>query len=163
MKRKILVVDDEWAILELLRIKLTKKGFDVSTARNEKEFFERAFKDKPDLIILDIWLGNEGGGTKLYDEALDDGFDPEVPVIFMSALVEEGTPPKRASKGGRFALYGKPFDFNLMLEDIFCLTGAEPIAELHAEEKSDPCSLVPPKVENLNPGSVNMDSKVEGQ
>ncbi len=123
--KKILVVDDEWAILELLRIKLTKKGFDVITASNEKEFFEQVFENKPDLIILDIWLGNEGGGTKLYDVALDGGLDPDVPVIFMSALVEEGTPPKRASKGGRFALYGKPFDFNFLLEDIYCLTGVE--------------------------------------
>src|SRR5437868_7284951 len=133
MKRKILVVDDEWAILELLRIKLEKKGFDVITARNEKEFFEQVFKSRPDLIILDIWLGNEGGGTKLYDQALDGGLDPEVPVIFISALVEEGAPPKRASKGGRFALYGKPFDFNLMLEDIFCLTNSEDSGNFPAE------------------------------
>lgn len=124
MKRKILVVDDEPGILELIRIKLTKKGFDVSTAKDEHEFFEQAFRNKPDLIILDIWLGNEGGGTRLYDEVLDGGFDPAVPVIFMSALVEEGKPPKRASVGGKFALYGKPFDFDLLLEDICCLTGA---------------------------------------
>lgn len=121
MKKKILVVDDEVAILELLRLKLTKRGFDVITACDDKEFFERVFKDKPDLIILDIWLGNEGGGTKLYDDALERGFDPDVPVIFISALVAEGTPPKHAAPGGRFALYGKPFDFDLMLEDIFCL------------------------------------------
>lgn len=137
MKPKILVVDDEWSILELLRIKLTKKGFDVVTARNEKEFLAHVFKEKFSLIILDIWLGNEGGGTKLYDQALDDGFDPEVPVIFMSALVEEGTPPKRASKGGRFALFGKPFDFNMMLEDIFCLTGVRP-SEVQPEEGNQP-------------------------
>ena len=123
MKKKILVVDDERDILELLRLKLTKRGFEVVTARNEKEFHACIDQDKPDLIILDIWLGNEGGGTRLYDDALDRGFDSEVPVIFISALVDEGTPPKRASAGGRFALYGKPFDFDILLQDILFLTG----------------------------------------
>ncbi len=135
--KKILVVDDEWAILELLRIKLAKKGFDVIVAQNEKEFTGQIFENKPDLIILDIWLGNEGGGTKLYDSALDGGFDPDVPVIFMSALVKEGTPPKRASQGGRFALYGKPFDFDLMLEDIYCLTGSLQSGEDEKKQDSE--------------------------
>lgn len=124
MNKRILVVDDEWGILELLRVKLSKRGFDVVTARNRQEFLESIFKDKPDLVILDIWLGNDGGGPQLYDEAIERGFDPAVPVIFISALVEEGTPPKHAVRGGRYALYGKPFDFDVMLEDIFCLIGA---------------------------------------
>ena len=70
MKKKILVVDDESSVLELLRIKLVKRGFDVITAKNEEEFFDSAFKEKLGLIILDIWLGDEGNGTKLYDDAL---------------------------------------------------------------------------------------------
>ena len=124
MKKRILVVDDEKPILELLRAKLTKQGFDVITASNEKEFFEHVFKDQPHLIILDIWLGNEGGGTRLYDDALDGGFNPAIPVIFISALVDAGVPPKRASVGGRYALYGKPCDFDVLLEDIFLLTAS---------------------------------------
>lgn len=122
MRKKILVVDDEWAILELLRIKLMKQGFEVATAQTEREFWTLAFKERPDLVILDIWLGNQGVGTKVYDEVIRAGFDPSVPVIFISALLEEGTPPKRPLEGGRFALYGKPFDFDLLLEDIHRLT-----------------------------------------
>lgn len=125
MKKRIFVVDDEWAILELLRIKLTKRGFDVMTARNKNEFLERVFDYKPHLMILDIWLGSEHGGTKIYDEALELGFDPEVPAIFFSGLVQEGTPPKRVSLDRRFSLYGKPFDFDVMLEDIVGLLDAE--------------------------------------
>lgn len=118
MDAKILVVDDDWAILELLRIQFSKKGYGVVTARNTKEFWKRAFEEKPDLIVLDIWLGEEGGGTNVYEEIITQGFDPEIPVIFISALVEEGTPAKHAPEGGRFALYGKPFDFNQMLEEV---------------------------------------------
>ena len=129
MNRKILVVDDDWAILELLKVKLKKNGYQVATAQSAKEFWKRAFEQKPDLVILDIWLGEEGGGTKVYDEIITSGFDPSVPVIFMSALVEEGTPPKHAAKGGRFALYGKPFDFDQMLgevESLICQSGTQP-------------------------------------
>lgn len=121
MEKRIFVVDDEWAILELLRIKLTKRGVDVMTARNKNEFFERVFDYKPHLIILDIWLGGESGGTDLYAKALARGLDPDVPVIFFSGLVQEGTPPKRASIDRRFSLYGKSFDFEIMIEDIFSL------------------------------------------
>jgi len=124
MKKRILVVDDERDILELLRVKLTKRGFDVMTAQTKQDFFERVFKDKPDLVILDIWLGNNDGGPQLHDEAIARGLDPALPVIFISALVDKGTPPKHAVRGGRYALYGKPFDFDVMLEDIFCLVGA---------------------------------------
>ena len=122
MKKRILVLDDEWGIRELLRLKFTKQGFDVSTARDEKEFWLLAFNEQPDLLILDIWLGNDGEGTRVYDQLLQAGFDPKVPVIFISALVDEGTPPKRAPEGGRFALYGKPFNFELLLEDVYKLT-----------------------------------------
>lgn len=118
VKKRILVVDDEWAVLELIRIKLTKNGYDVVTACNAAEFKERAFEANPDLLIVDIWLGNGGGGTQVYDELIASGFNASTPVIFMSALLEEGTPPKHAPAGGRFALYGKPFDFELMLKEI---------------------------------------------
>jgi len=122
MKKRILILDDEWAILELLRIKLVRYGFEVATARNEREFWTLAFEKRPDLLILDIWLGNQGESTRLYDDAVRAGFDSNVPVIFISALVEDGSPPKRPSDGGRFVLYGKPFDFDLLLEDIRKLT-----------------------------------------
>ncbi|MBI3313032.1 MAG: response regulator [Candidatus Omnitrophica bacterium] len=123
MAKKILVVDDEWAILELLRVKLTKCGYEVCTARNEKEFRQLALEQKPNLLILDIWLGSDGEGTQVYDKVIHDGFDPKVPVIFISALVDEGTPPRRVQDGGKFALYGKPFDFDLLFEDIRKLIG----------------------------------------
>ena len=115
---KILVVDDEWPMRELLRIKLSKVGYSVITAKNGEEFRRCAFDEKPDLIILDIWLGKEGGGPMIYDDLVNRGFDRTIPVIFISALVEKDSPPRRAPKGGRFALYGKPFDFDLILKDV---------------------------------------------
>ncbi len=55
-KHKILIVDDEPDILELIEYNLTKEGYQVSTARNGKEAVEMAQKNIPDLIILDIMM-----------------------------------------------------------------------------------------------------------
>ncbi len=118
--KKILVVDDERLIREELRYRLSRRGFEVATAKNEKEFSERAFLRKPDLIILDIWLEN-GIGTETYRELLQNGFDPEVPVIYMTALVEGYPKENPAGQGRKCVLYSKPFDFEKLVEEIHSL------------------------------------------
>ena len=122
--KKILVVDDEKSIRELLRHKLSIRGFEVVTAKNGKEFAESAFVQKPDLIILDIWLKNMIG-TDVYNDLIQSGFDPEVPVIFITALVE-GYPKDAPGVGGKkCALYSKPFDFEKLVKEIESLLHQE--------------------------------------
>lgn len=53
---KILLVDDEPDILEILKYNLTKEGYEVATANNGEEGLRRAEEFKPDLIILDIMM-----------------------------------------------------------------------------------------------------------
>ncbi len=116
--KKILVVDDDASIRELLRHKLELNGFLISTAKNEKEFLTCVAYSKPDLIILDIWLKNKIG-TEIHKKMVQEGFDPNVPVIFITAL-ESGYPkePTPNTDGRKFALYSKPFDFDKLLEEI---------------------------------------------
>ena len=59
--QKILVVDDEPDILDLLKYNLSKEGFDVKTALNGKKGVEVAKEFKPDLILLDIMMPNQDG------------------------------------------------------------------------------------------------------
>lgn len=117
MKKKILVVDDEFTIRELLKFKLSLQGFEVVTAKNGEEFEKSALTQKPDLIILDIWLKNKIG-TDVYHHLLDTGFDPEVPVVFITALIENQPAHPYTSGGKKYALYGKPFNFDELLKDI---------------------------------------------
>lgn len=121
MKKRILVVDDEWAILELMKFRLRRRGFEVMTAKDEKEFMELALTGKPDLIILDVWLMDKIG-TEIYNDLLNVGFDAEAPVIFITALAEEGS-MRHAVRGGKYALYGKPFDFEELVKEIRRLLG----------------------------------------
>lgn len=53
---KILLVDDEPDILEILEYNLKKEGYEVATASNGEEGLQRAEEFKPDLIILDIMM-----------------------------------------------------------------------------------------------------------
>lgn len=55
-KHKILIVDDEPDILELIEYNLQKEGYQVTTARNGQEAVSLAKKNIPDLIILDIMM-----------------------------------------------------------------------------------------------------------
>lgn len=108
MKPHILVVDDEKSMQDLLRDTLKLAGFEVSLAGNDAEFRELAFHHRPDVIILDILLGDKDG-IQAYDELIHDGLDSKIPVIFLSALAK-GREPTYPEPGKRYALLGKPFN-----------------------------------------------------
>ncbi|WP_284140639.1 MULTISPECIES: response regulator YycF [unclassified Virgibacillus] len=61
MPQKILVVDDEQPIADILRFNLEKEGYQVVCAYDGDEAIELAEKEKPDLVLLDIMLPNKDG------------------------------------------------------------------------------------------------------
>ena len=63
MKRKILIVDDEKNIVDILKYNLTKEGFSTIEAYDGKKGLELAEKENPDLILLDIMLPEMDGFT----------------------------------------------------------------------------------------------------
>ena len=63
MKNKILLVDDDTDILEILRYNLKKSNFIVDTASNGIVAIEKALKFKPDLIVLDVMMPEMDGIT----------------------------------------------------------------------------------------------------
>jgi two-component system alkaline phosphatase synthesis response regulator PhoP len=60
-KEKILVVDDEKNIVELVKYNLEKEGYEVVCAYDGVQAVDLARQDKPDLMILDIMLPGQGG------------------------------------------------------------------------------------------------------
>jgi two-component system alkaline phosphatase synthesis response regulator PhoP len=58
---KVLVVDDEEPILELLKYNLEKEGYEVKVAGNGHEGVEVAKKFKPDVVLLDIMMPKMDG------------------------------------------------------------------------------------------------------
>jgi DNA-binding response OmpR family regulator len=61
MGEKILVIDDDLGLLNLMRIGLEREGFSVVTARGGKEGLRRAYETHPDLILLDVMMPGMDG------------------------------------------------------------------------------------------------------
>ena len=65
-KEKILLVDDEADILEIVGYNLKKEGYEISTADNGKDAIKIAKKENPDLIILDVMMPEMDGMETCY-------------------------------------------------------------------------------------------------
>lgn len=83
MKQRILVVDDEPQMRELLSMYLTQKGFQAATAATSEEAL-RKIREKPvDCVVLDIGLGGEDGLQLLVNLKT---FDPNLRVIMLTGM-----------------------------------------------------------------------------
>ena len=82
---RILVVDDEPKIVQLVRDYLERAGFAVSTARDGPEALMRAHSERPDLIVLDLGLPELDGLEVTRRLRRDSG----VPIIMLTARQEE--------------------------------------------------------------------------
>jgi two-component system phosphate regulon response regulator PhoB len=87
-KQKILAVDDEEDILELLRFNLTKEGFAVVCASSGEEALKSALSNRPDLILLDLLLPGMDG-LEVARRLKSDGSTKEIPIIMVTAKGEE--------------------------------------------------------------------------
>lgn len=88
MPKKILVVDDEKDIGEMLKYNLEKEGYTVLTALNGVRGLEEAQKKKPDLILLDIMMP-EMDGWDVCKQLMRDEKTATIPVIFLTAKGSE--------------------------------------------------------------------------
>ena len=85
-KKKILAVDDESAIIDLLKFNIEKEGFDFISASDGEEGLRKVIDEKPDLVLLDVMLPKMDGLSvcrKIRQEQIN------VPVIMLSARGEE--------------------------------------------------------------------------
>ena len=58
---RVVAVDDEDDILRLIRIKLTKEGFEVSTASDGEEGVRKILNEKPDVVVVDVMMPGKDG------------------------------------------------------------------------------------------------------
>lgn len=85
MPAKILIVDDEKNIVDILKFNLEKEGFETIVAYDGKEAIEKALRTKPDIILLDVMLPVFDGFTvcrKLRERI-------QTPIIMLTAKEEE--------------------------------------------------------------------------
>ena len=82
--KKILVVDDEVILVDLLQIRLEAGGYEVETAHDGLEGLSKTESMRPDLIILDIGMEGMDGYTMLKELRKKDG-NKDTKVIMLSA------------------------------------------------------------------------------
>ncbi len=85
MKKKILIVEDEKLLTDVLVEEIKGAGFDTSIAYDGKVGLEKALAEHPDLILLDIVMPVMDGMTML-NELRKDKWGADVPVVMLTNL-----------------------------------------------------------------------------
>ena len=87
MAYKVLVVDDEKVIVELLKLKLTEADYEVVTASNGREGLEKVAQDDPDIILLDLMMPKLNG-LDVLKQIREKHRDKWRPVVILSSKNE---------------------------------------------------------------------------
>ena len=132
MSAKILVVDDERAIREILSVSLEDEGFEVRTAENGSDGLRQISEFRPQIVLLDIWMPGDLDGIDTL-KLIKSEF-PGVHVIMMSGhgTIETAV---TATKLGAWDFVEKPLSIDrvvILLNNILSLE----------EEKADKMSLL---------------------
>ena len=120
-RRRVLVVDDEEDVINVLRLVLSKSGYDVITASSGMDGLMRAQSESPEAILLDIMMHEMDGWEVLKLLKLDDA-TRNIPVVILSARVE----PKDKIRGlqeGAVDYVTKPFAVREILEKMSAILG----------------------------------------
>ena len=110
---RILVVDDEANIRELLMQELTEAGYRVTTASSGREAIASVRTDRPDLVILDVMMPEMNG----FDVAAVLKNDPstmEIPIVILSIVQDR----ERGFRLGVDRYLTKPIDTDLLFREV---------------------------------------------
>ena len=107
-KKKVLLIDDDAMVIELVKASLHGSEFEVLTASDGESGIEEARKMKPDVILLDIMMPNLDGLTTCnYLKKIPE--TKNIPIIFLSAKKTD-VGHKVAMSTGASDYIIKPFD-----------------------------------------------------
>ncbi|MBR4801346.1 MAG: response regulator transcription factor [Bacteroidales bacterium] len=129
-KARILVVDDEEDICEILQYNLERAGYSVKTSLSAEEALSQIASQKYDLLLLDIMLGGISG-LKLA-QVLREDYRNNIPIIFVTALDTEDDILKGFSTGGDDYI-SKPFSVNEVIARVGAVlsrSGHRPVSDV---------------------------------
>ena len=125
MNKRILVVDDEMYIVNILDFTLATEGLDVVSAANGEEALRLAMEKTPDLVILDVMMPKIDGfevcrALKAKEETKN------VPVILLTAK-DRDTDKEKGKEAGADLYVTKPFSPTRLLDDVRALLQIETV------------------------------------
>lgn len=87
MKRRVLYIEDEPEMIELIRLILARRGFEVTGAVGGQEGLEAVRKGIPDLVLLDLMMPDLDGWD-VYQQMKADPATQKIPVIVVTAKAQ---------------------------------------------------------------------------
>jgi len=120
-KKKILVVDDEPEMVKMLKMSLETASYEVIAAYNGQEGVDKAKKEMPDAIILDLMMP-EKDGFAACKEIKNDPECAHIPIMVLTAISDHLTHTRYAKSMGLELeaedYVDKPVDPNFLLERL---------------------------------------------
>ncbi len=112
---KILVVDDDRNLAEVVRMRLESEKYEVTTAQREDTALEAVKEKAFDLAIIDLQLDDDGDGISLMEDV--HRINPDMPVIIFTAFgsIENAV---EAMKKGAYSYLAKPFEHDKLLFQV---------------------------------------------
>ncbi|HVL88787.1 MAG TPA: response regulator [Actinomycetota bacterium] len=108
MAKKVLVVDDDRVIQQLLVVNLELEGYEVDTASDGEQALAKIASVDPDIVLLDIMMPKYDG-WEVCRRAKADPTTAHIPIIFLSARAQD-LDVRRGYEIGVAAYMTKPFD-----------------------------------------------------
>lgn len=119
-KKRLLIVDDEVDLAQMIKFRMENNGYDVLLAHDGQSALEMARKERPDLIILDLMLPKMDG-YKVCGLLKKDSRYSHIPIIIFTAKGQEDD-MKLGQELGADAYIVKPFEPQVLLGKIKELT-----------------------------------------
>jgi two-component system, OmpR family, alkaline phosphatase synthesis response regulator PhoP len=117
MPKKIVVIEDEEIMINLLQKKLSQNGYEVSIARDGQEGLDLMRKIMPDLVLLDIIMPKMGG-FEVMEEMRQDEKLKEIPVIIVSNSGQPVEIDKARESGAKDWLIKTEFDPQEVIDKV---------------------------------------------
>lgn len=143
MKRRILLVDDELAILLTLRAILEMNNFEVDTAASAREAEKKLMSASYEMVITDMRMESETSGYEVIRAARQQSYDPATAILTAYPSIDE----EWQSRGAQ-SLLVKPVNTQELLRQI------ETLLASHSEHKSKQSGKAGKKV---NPAVTHPD------
>lgn len=115
-KKRILLIEDEEDMVYAVTLQLEANNYEVLTAYDGQEGLEKAKKEKPDLIVLDLMLPKMDG-YKVCGLLKADTRYNKIPIIMFTARAQESD-KETGKEVGANAYITKPFEQEVLLDKI---------------------------------------------
>src|SRR5215472_7141880 len=113
MAKKILVMDDDPTIADLLREALADEGYETYMTTQSLRFYDAVNEHKPDLILLDLMMQYLDGRDELKLLGMTNF---KIPVIVVTAYLDAGREEEVFRDAGVVHIVYKPFDLDKLIE-----------------------------------------------